>query len=83
MSEFVRCFQCGEPVLVDFQSFAEIKCSNCLFEIEKRLLTWCKCSHAGVDHLDTFLWERCRLCDCINFLHVQDHVIDEYDKKLR
>lgn len=83
MPEFVKCLQCGEPVWVNFQSFAKIKCYACLFEIKKKLLTWCKCSHAGVDHPDTDRGEPCTLCDCMNFLHVQDNVADEYSEKFR
>lgn len=77
MSEFVKCFQCGEYVLVDFKAFEKIKCSYCSLEIPKKFLTWCECSHAGIDHIDMILAERCRLCDCTNFIHVQDHVPDD------
>lgn len=83
MSEFMKCFQCQGLILVNLQAFEKIKCHNCSLEIPKKFLTWCKCSHAGIDHIDTILEERCRLCDCMNFLHVQDRVADEYDEKLR
>jgi len=82
VSEFIKCLQCGEPVLVDFQAFKKIICSNCSFEMKKKLLTWCKCSHAGINHADTVL-EECRSCNCPNFLYVQDRFPDEYDEKLR
>lgn len=82
MPEFVKCLWCSEPVFVDFQSFVKIKCSTCLLEIPKKLLTWCKCSHAGVDHVDATP-DLCRFCDCTNFIHVQDRITDEYDEKLR
>ncbi|MBI1828259.1 MAG: hypothetical protein HY222_04020 [Thaumarchaeota archaeon] len=82
MSEFIKCLRCGESVLVNFQAFEKITCPNCSLEM-KKLLTWCKCSHAGINHADTILEEQCRFCDCPNFLHVQDRVADEYDKKLR
>lgn len=83
MPEFVKCLRCSEPVFVDFQSFAKIKCSTCLLEIPKKLLTWCKCSHAGIEHPDTSRGEQCTLCDCANFLHVQDHFADECSEKFR
>lgn len=73
MSEFVKCFQCGEYVLVDFKAFEKIKCSYCSLEIPKKFLTWCECSHAGIDHIGGTP-DLCRFCACTNFIHVQDRI---------
>jgi hypothetical protein len=45
-------------------------------------LRWCKCGHAGIDHID-HTPSLCRFCDCMNFIHVQDHIEDECDEELK